>query len=156
MSKIVLAIDPGPTDSAFVVARDSDLVFLGFNIVPSVETLSIIAQYRPDIVVCEDIKSYGMAVGESVFETCRWIGEYRHMTRIAGKEWHTVNRIDEKKTICHNTKAKDGNIRQALIDRFGPPGTKKHPGKLFGFRADLWAALAVLVTYLDTRNAQAA
>jgi hypothetical protein len=30
---------------------------------------------------------------------------------------------------------------------FGPPGTKKFPGVLYGISNDVWAALAVAVTY---------
>ena len=40
-------------------------------------------------------------------------------------------------------KAKDSNIRQALIDRFGPVGTKKNPGWFYGVSKDVWAAIAV-------------
>ena len=43
------------------------------------------------------------------------------------------------------------NIRQALIDRFGPQGSKKNPGPTFGFGGDTWAALAVGATYIDTK-----
>jgi hypothetical protein len=48
-------------------------------------------------------------------------------------------------------KAKDANIRQALIDIYGGNdkaiGNKKTPGPLYGIKGDLWAALAVAVTF---------
>ena len=46
-------------------------------------------------------------------------------------------------------KAKDSNIRQALMDRFGEVGTKKNQGYFYGFKADIWQAFAVCVTYHD-------
>jgi len=56
--------------------------------------------------------------------------------------------------LCNTSRANDSNIRQALIDRFGPGrekaiGTKKNPGPLYGIKKDLWSALAVAVTYAD-------
>lgn len=79
----------------------------------------------------EMIASYGMPVGKEVFETCVWIGRFVEdmicipQDRITVTEY--VYRKDEKMNICHTMKAKDSNIRQALIDRFGPVGTKKNP-----------------------------
>jgi hypothetical protein len=60
-----------------------------------------------------------------------------------------IYRKDEKMNLCHSMKAKDANIRQALIDRFGVVGTKKSPGWFYGVSKDVWAAIAVGVTYHD-------
>ena len=74
-----------------------------------------------DEIVIEMIASYGMPVGESVFQTCVWIGKFAQ----AYEKY--IYRKEEKMNICHSMRAKDSNIRQALIDRFGPVGTKKNP-----------------------------
>jgi len=42
-------------------------------------------------------------------------------------------------------RAKDANIRQALLDLIGPQGTKKTPGPTYGIKSHTWAALAVAV-----------
>lgn len=78
-------------------------------------------------VVIEMIASYGMPVGESVFQTCVWIGRFVQIADFYQIPVRYVYRKDEKMNICHSMKAKDSNIRQALIDRFGPVGTKKNP-----------------------------
>ena len=65
-----------------------------------------------------------------------------------------VYRKDVKLHLCGDLRAKDANIRQALIDLFGPGkeraiGKKKTPGPLYGIRKHEWSALAVAVTYHD-------
>jgi len=57
-----------------------------------------------------------------------------------------VYRKEVKIYLCGSMKAKDPNIRQALIDRLGDPGTKKNPGPTYGVKSHAWSALAVAVT----------
>ena len=70
----VLGIDPGPEQTAFAWF---DGTRVGLNgIVSNDEMLALLAQpqTRGANIYCEDIASYGMAVGASVFSTCLWIG----------------------------------------------------------------------------------
>lgn len=78
-------------------------------------------------LVIEMIASYGMAVGKTVFDTCVWIGRFIEAGIYANVTTEYIYRKDEKINICNSMKAKDSNIRQALIDRFGIVGTKKNP-----------------------------
>lgn len=80
-----------------------------------------------NLLVIEMVASYGMAVGETVFETCVWIGKFMQIAENRKMPVKKIYRKDEKMNICHSMKAKDSNIRQALIDRFGVVGTKKNP-----------------------------
>lgn len=80
-----------------------------------------------DLLVIEMIASYGMAVGQTVFETCVWIGRFVEIASFNNIKFEYIYRKDEKMNLCYSMKAKDSNIRQALIDRFGPVGTKKNP-----------------------------
>ena len=102
-----------------------------------------------DIVVIEMIASYGMAVGASVFDTCVWIGQFKEIALSKNLQVEYIYRKEEKLNLCGSMKAKDSNIRQALIDRFGEVGTKNNKGYFYGFKKDIWASYAVGVTYLD-------
>jgi len=109
------------------------------------------------MVVLEKVACYGMAVGETIFETVFWSGRFIQklidLKSEWGEEvhWDRIERREVKLHLCGTMKAKDANIRQALIDRFGEPGKKKSQGVLYGIKADQWAALAVGVTYAETR-----
>jgi len=98
-----------------------------------------------DTLAIEMIASYGMAVGREVFETCVWIGRFQQVWR-SPESVRLVYRRDVKLHLCGNPRAKDPNIRQALIDLLGPAGTKKQPGPTYGVKSHAWAALGVAVT----------
>lgn len=138
---IVLAIDPGTTQSAYVLF-DGRRVLDG-AILPNDDLRTLLRAGkagRHDFVACEMVASYGMAVGREVFETCVWIGRFLESTTAPTI---LVFRKDVKMHLCHTMRAKDANVRQALLDKHGAVGTKKNPGPLFGIRSHLWAALAV-------------
>lgn len=111
--------------------------------------ISALSEQVVPVCAIEMIASYGMAVGASVFETCLWIGRLTQALAGKGIKVEYIYRKDEKINLCGTMKAKDSNIRQALIDRFGPVGTKQAQGWFYGFKSDEWAAYAVGVTYLD-------
>jgi hypothetical protein len=89
-----------------------------------------------------------MAVGASVFGTCIWIGRYWQRC-VDHASFNRVFRRDVKLHLCHSPRAKDGNVRVALIDRIGPQGTKRQPGPTYGIKSHVWAALAVAVYGYD-------
>lgn len=156
MTKLILAIDPGNKDSAFVLMdREYNVVDRGKVDNPAL--LDYIQQNRGRIehLVVEMIASMGMAVGAEVFETCVMIGRIEQLADMLHIPRSRVFRKDEKLAICGDSRAKDVNIRRALIERFAKhdlangKGTKKCPDHFYGFRADMWAAFAVGVVYLD-------
>lgn len=153
---MVLALDPGPDRTAYVLfdARDSHVCECGH--VDNADILSMIFWGKSDVpVACETIQSYGMAVGESTFETAFWIGRYWQMAVSVERPFHRVKRSDVKLHLCHSSRAKDANVRQALLDMFSGPGgrpavgTKKSPGPLYGVSGHAWSALAVAVAWSD-------
>ena len=140
-----IGIDPGPREFSWVQWNGSRVVACGDC--PN-RNASALDQNKGSVIAIEWIESFGMAVGREVFETVFSIGA---MATAAANVCHVrlVPRRDVKLHLCASPRAKDGNIRQALIDRFGSVGTKKNPGPLFGISNHRWAALAVAVTAHD-------
>lgn len=146
---MILAIDPGTTESGWVIYGGGRVLQSGVS--GNDDILDRIRIWRSCQSLCiEMIASYGMPVGKEVFETCVWIGRMQQV-------WHTpdnvrfVYRKDVKLHLCGNARAKDANIRQALIDKLGAPGTKREPGGTYGVKSHAWAALAVAVTVAETK-----
>jgi len=142
MSKTVIGVDPGTVQSAFVMFDGREVIYHG---IWDNEHLLGHPLWQEDHVYVEMIASYGMAVGASVFETCVFIGRCIQVANTAGGNVTRVFRKDVKLHLCQSPRAKDANVRQALIDRIGVQGTKKNQGPTYGVRSHEWAALAVAV-----------
>ena len=189
----ILAIDPAPTESAYVCYNSGELVV--FDKLPNESLLGFVqfqaAESSSQVMAIEMPACYGMAVGKSVFETCRWVGIFQHAFGV--ERTHLVYRkarniedgIDGVcMHLCKNNRAKDPNIRKAIIDLYGGEdkaiGNKKcrkckgkgwagvgrpvcpvcdgkkwrlPPGPLANVSEDVWAALAVAITFDETFKA---
>ena len=151
----ILAIDPGYERSAWLVLHDGMPGDHGLE--PNeviLEGLRAGGHGGPDFVVIEQIESFGMAVGREVFETVFWSGRFAE----AAYPIRAIQlpRRAVKLALCGSARAKDPNIRQALIDRFGGSaaiGRKASPGPLYGIAGDVWSALGVAVTFADAPGA---
>lgn len=158
MTSIVLAIDPGPVESAWCLIDADTCKPLAFDKQGNEAVREYLRGTSADTLAVEMVASYGMAVGAEVFETCVWIGRFLEVSEdnpwIFRRQRHTRSPV--KLHHCHDSRAKDTNIRQALVDRFAPgqpnhgKGTKAEPGWFYGFRADVWQAYALAVYVADT------
>lgn len=152
----ILAIDPGNVESAYCLIEEETYKPILFEKINNDDLLLklgiILKEYGVYAVIIEKIASYGMAVGASVFDTCIWIGRFYEASISYVGAIDYIYRKEEKINICGSMKAKDSNIRQALIDRFGEVGTKKEQGWFYGFKKDIWAAYAVGITWLDKQK----
>ena len=153
----ILAIDPGNIESGYCVLDGYRPV--KFGKIPNDGFKNLFDDlFGCDVVVIEMVESYGMPVGREVFDTVRWIGKFEAYAEKYLMDVEFVTRKEEKLAICHSMKANDATIRQALVDRFAPgtpnhgKGTKKEKGFFYGFKADMWSAFAVGVTYLDRKK----
>lgn len=144
---MLFAIDPGDEFSAYCFLGENRKIHSFEKVKNEILLDLILSSDRSHNLIIEEICSYGMAVGASVFQTCRWSGRFQQ----AYGDAIYIPRLQVKLAICHSPKANDSNIRTALIDMYGPGkdkaiGTKKNPGPLYGMSKDCWAALALAIT----------
>lgn len=175
---LVMAIDPGPEQSAYVTVHPNPNAVGGLQVIEHAILRN--DAVRADIwgfaslpledrrLVIEQIASMGMSVGAETFETCVWTGRFMQVFEGGcGNVAHRIPRVPIKVHLCGTAKAKDANVRQSLIDRFG--GSKAlqkykaakfnrdgeivspevEAGALAGISSHCWAALAVAVVYVD-------
>lgn len=158
----ICSIDPGTTESAWLVFDTDEKKVLDLGLTPNEILVDSLLSHRRDgrsaHLIVEVFKSYGNIVGDSVLNTCEWIGRFRQ----AYGERHTTRytRKEIVSHVCHNSRANDANVRQALLDRFPATGggknpavgTKSKPGPLYGVKKDIWSALAIAVTYTEKNS----
>ena len=142
---IVMAIDPGTEMSGWVVWDGKLILKSGESKNEDLKAMldHICTQTTDGLLVIEWITGYGIPAGRETFETCRWVGRFE-------EKWPgPVYLLPRQKVKQHFQALNDKFIRQALIDRIGPQGTKKNPGPLFGITGHKLSALAVAVAYYD-------
>ena len=151
---ILAGVDPGPTQSAVVV-------YNGLRVLTALtcgnkELRGFLADHsdRYSAVVLELVESFGMVVGRDVFGTVLETGRFLQIVEDQGGVPWMMPRREVKLHLCQSSRAKDSNIRQALVDRFGESkraaiGLKRSPGPLYGVKAHEWSALALAVTWFD-------
>lgn len=130
MSRL-LAIDPGCSESAYVILNDGKHIDARGKL-PNSELLRLI---RPNYVighaeahfvtatecVIEMLAgSYGQAVGKETMDTAAFVGRCQEAWFTShGTEAGLIYRKTAVTHVTGNPKANDSHVRQALVDRFG-------------------------------------
>lgn len=143
---IVVGVDPGNVQSAFVAWDGVRVVAKGT--IPNASMFDVLSRdwgKDPHLFI-ENVHAMGMIVGQTIFDTQFWAGRFYEAW--VGRRAR-VYRRDIKMHWLGSMKGKDADIRAAIINRFGPPGTKKDPGMTRGLVADQWSAMAIAVYGAD-------
>ena len=149
---IVVGIDPGPVESAYVVWDAGAKAIINYGdqenryMIHAIEECTRLG-YR---VAIEQMRGFGILASNPLFDTCVWVGRF---VQAWGEE---VCELVPRKTVvthlCGNARAGDKFVREALIARIGPQGTKREPGPTYGIAGHKWPALAVAITYADMKE----
>ena len=156
-SDLILAIDPG-TNASGVVLFDGENVLYSNAEMDNEDlavglTTGILHDWFFYEAVIEEIKSYGMPMGDSTIQTIIWIG--RFIEAFTPFEAELIPRKTIVTFLCGSSRAKDSNVRRRILDLFPQTGggkepavgIKSQPGPLFGVSSHSLSALAVGLTY---------
>lgn len=163
---IMIGVDPGTTESGYVIYNSDTMKLYGFGKIMNMELLARMPAYsqKCKVLAIEMPASFGMPVGYTTLDTCRWVGVFQHafgLDRTAlvyRKKRNQALGIDcTCLHLCKDLRAKDSNIIKAISERFPQTGggknpvkgTKSQPGPLYGLAGDAWQALGVAITYTD-------
>lgn len=143
---MIFAIDPGPKQSGWVLYDAADGIVLDAGVHDNHDLLRWVqaGQGAKTLAIETMQANYAATVGASVIDTLRWVGRFQQAWA-APEEVVLLTRQAVKQAVCGNVKAKDSGVRQAMIDRLGPVGTKASPGPCYGVTSHAWQALAVAV-----------
>lgn len=149
----VIACDPGTNESAIVVWNGASIGTA--LILPNEDLIRLLLSstklLEKHCFSIERVGSYGMIVGQEVFDTCVFIGRLQQVALNAGADVRLIFRRDVKLHLCGQARAKDANVTQALKDRFGAKGTKSAQGVTYKLHSHLWQAFALAVYSFDTQ-----
>lgn len=152
---LVLALDPGPrhTGIALIGADDPEYV-VPLDVVPNGVLIKWMESDNPRdlrlrLVAVEQVRSYGGGAGADLYDTVYWEGQMSYVLqkRLGVEIVHLPRQSVAHYVTNGGAHTNDTAVRAAVIARYGGTeiavGTSKAPGKLYGMRSDVTAAVAV-------------
>lgn len=165
----IIGIDPGPEQSgwAIICLYEPKCFDTMFGSSENEEVLEQIkTRANSSCFAYEQVRSYGNAAGNSMYDTAHWSGRFEqaYLTETQIGVVHPLPRKTVVTHLCGNPKANDANIRRRVLDIYtslakaNPDrfvlgggvepiiGTAKKPGALYGLSSHAIPALAVALT----------
>lgn len=161
----LLAIDPGNEKSGWAILEKKTYRPVGHGINNNHTILDAMTsgRWKFDEVVIEGYEFQGRQfVGQTVFDTCIWIGRFEHHAKIVNKVPVTLIKRGIITNHLLGRRGKDADVVHYLVNRFARgvggamgKGTKSDPEWFYGFSEHVWQAYACGVAHLDLCKRQA-
>ena len=146
----ILAIDPGPAESAYVVWNGEAIEKADYVDNDSLLLTIMHTAYMYQLAL-EYPESRGMPVAQVVLDTAFWAGRF-----VAEHEAMLFKPREIRAHFCGTAVSTRANVRRAILDRY-EMGTKRAQGPLYALKGHepgvighLWDALAVGIVAADT------
>jgi len=135
----ILAIDPGTTESAYVIFNPEENKILGLGLLDNVlftHKLMGLRKQRDLVMVLERIKSYGGMVGDSIFTTCAWSGIFVNTFGV-DRVW-LMGRREVLSRLDITGGSTDRQVRERVIAVLG---------NIKGMKKDVWQAAGLALAF---------
>lgn len=157
----VFAIDPGDTESGYCLYDAETKRPFAYGKVANHALIDVagtqVSLYGTDLTFVIETMSIPKKCGKTVFDAIFWSGRFYQAMIDSDAVVATLMRITAKGHILKLIGGNDREMKEALEIRFGGKaaaiGTKAKPGPLYGMGNDCRAALAVAITFAETRMA---
>lgn len=148
---ITLNIDPANKQTAYVLIKDDIIQDRG--IVPNMKMIELANSLDYDTLNIEIVANMGLS-GVSLYDTSEMVGILCYISWCRSKPVNRYKRHSVKKHfqvkgrrkingVWVKPKSSDSQIRTSLIEKYGDVGTKGNKGYFYGFKSDLWQAMAI-------------
>lgn len=121
---MILSIDPGSKESAWMLydgtprkwGKESNTTILGLLRAPASGDFD-----DANHVVIESMVNYAATVGAETFDAIRWAGRFQEAWSLLYGDCSVsyITRPEVKLHLCQSMRAKDKDVREALITRWG-------------------------------------
>ena len=148
---MILCIDPGAKQSGCVLLSSTgEVESAGMRTNPEIIELLREAKRltEHDVLVIEMMENFGKTLGTDALRTVWWSGRFSEAWLDRAGVLHEMPRREVKLALCGSMRAKDPNVRAALIDLYGGEVETKKGGKLGKVKSHAWQALALGVVHL--------
>lgn len=149
---VVLAIDPGPVKSAWVLWDGKRLVEHAYGVNFVALSMALGARASGAVHFAVEMPTAQRRASNKLYQTAFWVGRF---VEAFGGAFSLIGRHTVKSHLCGMQNVGNGQINEVLYETIGPKGTKKEPGPLFGTNVHERQALAVAVTWWETMREEA-
>ena len=158
INKTLLAIDAGNIESGYVFIDAETYKPISYGKIENAKLEQLMLSTHYDYLALEMVASYGMRVGQSVFNTCFHIGRFSLVK--PNVPYDLVFRQNVKMHLLGKVAVGDAQIRDVMVHRFLTQaemerwgdygkGVKADKGMFYGFNNDIYQAYSVGITWLD-------
>lgn len=152
---LILAIDPGTYQSAYVLWNGEQLlktgIMLNHELYEVFVEIQSFVKFQEIHTYIEGFEPRGNRIDQNCIDTIWWAGQFYawcHFFQLNPSRiprGHVKKHFKVKQRHTHNA---DTQIRQALIEKYGPKPTKSYPNPVYStcrMAADIWQAWALAV-----------